>query len=195
LALDAWSSYCWDKRALWESQHDAMVNKDWITTTLGKGLTGQPLTLEQVPDWIKAHYQASHVEWFTRFQRNWSKQLIHFRTADTPMASQRWVHDFFGGVTGWRYTIPGVPFFYIIGFLGMITAIVLPTRMSGLHFAWVATVLGGLYVCCMVGVTNGRFRFVYEPFFLFYFFLFFDCVVSFCKGSRKPREASPACST
>jgi hypothetical protein len=111
------------------------------------------------------------------------------------MASQRWVHDFFGGINGWRYKMPGVPYFYIVGFLGMAAAIVSPSRFRGLHFALVATVLGGLYVCCMVGVTNGRFRFVYEPFFLFYFFLFFDSVAGLFKGSRKSGETSPACST
>jgi hypothetical protein len=59
----------------------------------------------------------------------------------------------------------------------------------------VATVLGGIYVCSMVGVTNGRFRFVYEPFFLIYFFLFFDVVTGFVRSRRQHREPAPACST
>ena len=61
--------------------------------------------------------------------------------------------------------------------------------------ALVATVLGGLYVCSMVGVTNGRFRFVYEPFFLIYFFFLFDCVADFWKESRDRWVDSRACST
>lgn len=195
LAIDAWSSYCWDKQSLWERQHDAFVGKQWMTTVLSRGLTGKAQTLEQIPDWIKAHHSSERVAWFTRYQRNWNKQLIHFRTADRPMEEQRWVHDFFGGVGHWLYTFPGLPYFYILGFLGMFAAMLRPPQLRAVHFALVATVLGGLYVCSMVGVTNGRFRFVYEPFFLIYLFFLFDCVADFWKALRDRRETSRACST
>ncbi|MDR3404066.1 MAG: hypothetical protein P4L99_16335 [Chthoniobacter sp.] len=195
LALDAWSSYCWDKRSLWDNQREAYTGKDWMANVLGRGLTGEPMTAAQIPDWLKAHYSAARVAWFTRYQKNWSKYLVHFRTPDRSMTEQRWVHDFYGGVGDWQHTIPGVPFFYIIGFLGMFAAVVRPSQLRPLHFAWVATVLGGIYVASMVGVTNGRFRFIYEPFFLFYFFLFFDCAADLWKSLRDRREASRACST
>ncbi|WP_348546363.1 hypothetical protein [Chthoniobacter sp.] len=195
LALDAWSSYCWDKRSLWENQRLAYTGKDWMIGVLGRGLTGQPMTTERLSDWLKEHYSEARVAWFTRYQKNWSKNLIHFRTPDRTITEKRWVHDFYGGVADWQHTIPGVPFFYIVGFLGMIAAILRPSPLRPLHFAWVATVLGGLYVASMVGVTNGRFRFVYEPFFLFYLFLFFDCAADYWKSLRDRREASRACST
>lgn len=195
LAIDAWSSYCWDRQSLLERQRDAFFVKDWMTTVLSRGLTGKALTLEQIPDWVKEHYSAGRVAWFTRYQRNWNKQLIHFRTPDRPMREKRWVHDFFGGVGKWVYTFPGLPYFYILGFLGMFAAMLRPPQLRAVHFAWVATVLGGLYVCSMVGVTNGRFRFVYEPFFLLYFFFLFDCVADFWKGLRDRRVTSRACST
>lgn len=195
LAIDAWSSYCWDKKSLWERQHGALIGKEWMTTRLSRGLTGQALTLEQIPEWIKEHYSAERVAWFTRYQRNWNKQLIHFRTADYPMKDRRWVHDFFGGINGWLYRFPGMPYFYILGFLGMFAAMLRPPRLRIVHLAWVATVLGGLYVCSMVGVTNGRFRFVYEPFFLLYFFFLFDCVADFLGSWRDRRVNSRACST
>jgi hypothetical protein len=195
LAVDAWSSYCWDKNALMESQREALTMKDWMTTELGHGLTGQPITLEQLHVWLKKHYNASSVEWFARYQKNWNKNLIHFRTPDRPLKEQRWVHDFYGGVADWHYTLPGVPFFYIVGFLGMVAAVLRPSQLRPFHFAWVITVIGGLYVSCMVGVTNGRFRFVYEPFFLIYLFFFFDCAADFWKTLRDRRVASRACST
>jgi hypothetical protein len=47
----------------------------------------------------------------------------------------------------------------------------------------------------MFGVTNGRFRFVYESFFLLYLFLFFDCVAGFWQDLRHRRENSRACTT
>jgi hypothetical protein len=195
LAIDAWSSYCWDKQSLWERQRDAFIGKEWMTTVLSRGLTGKAQTLEQIPDWVKAHYSAGRVAWFTRYQRNWNKQLIHFRTPDQPMKDRRWVHDFYGGVGHWLHTFPGLPYFYILGFLGMFAAVLRPPQLRAVHFAWVATVLGGLYVCSMVGVTNGRFRFVYEPFFLLYFFFLFDCVADFWKDLRDRRVSSRACST
>jgi len=192
LAIDAWSSYCFDKRSLWELQKEAltMQDKEWMTEVLGRGLTGQPLTLEGVSDWIRAHYRASRVLWFTGYQETWNQWLIFFRLPDREMAEERWVHDFYGGVPDWSHKVPGVPIFYIIGFVGMILSFVRPGDLRGFHFAWVATVLGGLYVCSLVGVTNGRFRFVYEPFFLLYFFLFFDVVAGFVKD-RQDRAKRP----
>ncbi|MEI9892867.1 MAG: hypothetical protein WDN28_02860 [Chthoniobacter sp.] len=195
LAIDAWSSYRWDKRSLWENQRTAYTARDWMVDVLGRGLTGQPMTAEQLPDWLKMHYSAGRVAWFTRYQKNWSKYLVHFRTPDRTLTEKRWVHDFYGGVGDWQHTMPGVPFFYIIGFLGMIAAILRPSPLRPVHFAWVATVLGGLYVASMIGVTNGRFRFAYEPFFLLYFFLCFDCAADFWKSLRDRRAASRACST
>jgi hypothetical protein len=88
-----------------------------------------------------------------------------------------------------------MPFYYLIGFLGMLVVFLRPGRLRAFHFAWVATVLGGLYVCSMIGVTNARFRFVYEPFILLYFFLFFDVTVDFVKNRFPHRESAPACST
>lgn len=195
LAVDAWSSYAWDKQSLWEKQRDAFKGKEWMTTVLGRGLTGQPVTLAQIPDWVKAHHHASKVEWFTRYEKNWNKNVFHFRTADRQLNERRWVHDFYGGVGDWRHTLPGVPFFYIIGFLGMFVAMLRPGPLRPFHFAWVLTVLGGLYVSCMIGVTNGRFRFVYEPFFFLYLFFFFDWAADFWKRLRDRRVASRACST
>jgi hypothetical protein len=117
------------------------------------------------------------------------------RLPDHGTLEERWVHDFYGGVPDWIHKVPGMPLYYIIGFLGMILAWVRPGGLRGFHFAWVATVLGGIYVCSMVGVTNGRFRFVYEPFFLLYFFLFFDAVTGFVKDRRQRRESAATCST
>jgi hypothetical protein len=195
LAIDAWSSYCWDKHALWVLQPEAMTMKDWMTLVLGRGLTGQSLTLDNVSDWVRAHYQAHRVLWFTGYQEQWNQALIFLRLPDRDMADERWVHDFYGGVPNWLHKVPGIPFYYIIGFIGMLLSFLRPGKMRGLHFAWVATVLGGIYVCSMVGVTNGRFRFVYEPFFLLYFFLFFDAVAGFVKDRRQSRKTAPACST
>jgi hypothetical protein len=187
LAIDAWSSYSWDKQSVWERQKEAFTMKDWMLGTLGRGLTGQALTADTVSDWIRANYRASWVLWFTNYQEKWNQALIFLRLPDQPMADERWVHDFYGGVPDWSHKVPGVPFYYILSFLGMLLALVRPSGLRGFHFAWVATVLGGLYVCSMVGVTNGRFRFVYEPFFLLYFFLLFDMAVGFWKERRAAR--------
>ena len=188
-------AYCFDRRSLWENQRDAYTMKDWMTLVLGRGLTGEPITFEQLPDWLRAHYRAGKVQWFTNYQTVWNQATIFLRLPDRPMTSLRWVHDFYGGVPDWEHTVPGMPFFYILGFVGMGVSLFRPTGLRPLHFAWVATILGGLYVASLAGVTNGRFRFIYEPFFLIYLSLLFDGVADFIKAARARREAASACST
>ena len=54
--------------------------------------------------------------------------------------------------------------------------------------------LGGLYAVSMVAVTNARFRFVYEPFVLIYFFLLFDCLADWgasWNAARRKRVDEP----
>ncbi len=197
LAIDAWSAYCFDKRALWELQRDAFTMKDWMTLVLGRGLTGQALAMDQVDGWLRSHDDPNRVHWFTNYQGGWNDVVTALRLPDKPMSSVRWVHDFYGGVPGkdWHHNLPGVPFFYIAAFLGMIVSIIRPSPLRPLHFAWVATMLGGLYLASMVGVTNGRFRFVYEPFFVIYLFLLIDCVAGFVKRTPIRTESPSACST
>ena len=103
LAIDAWSSYCFDERSLWQNQAEAFTMKDWMTLVLGRGLTGQSLTLEQVPEWFKAHYSASRVAWFTRFQTHWNKRRLSISACPTGRWSRRVGCMIFTAVSGnWR---------------------------------------------------------------------------------------------
>jgi hypothetical protein len=64
-----------------------------------------------------------------------------------------------------------------------------PARFQWVHIAWITTMLGGLYVASLIGVTNARYRFTCEIFFVLYFALLIEIVASwFFRG--KPGKAS-----
>jgi hypothetical protein len=108
------------------------------------------------------------------------------------MKQHRWVHDFFGGVPNPYSTLPGIPYFYIFAWVGMAAAIARWRRLGPVHLAWIVTMLGVWYISVMVAVTNGRFRFVYEPFCLIYLLLLVDCLLEWCT-SKQPREQPVPC--
>ena len=152
-----------------------------MTSVLSKGLTGKNRSPDEMQAWVRSHYDPERIAWFDRYQDAWNDALIYFRFPDKFMAQERWVHDFYGGVPNRKHTLPGFPYIYIIALLGMLVSVLRPARLGLLHLAWVVTMLAGLYVVSLVGVTNARFRFVYEPFVLLYFFLLFDCAVEYLR--------------
>ena len=188
LASDAWSAYAFDQESLGPEQQLAFTLKDWTATVIGIGLDIPNMTDEQARRWVTEHYDARKVAWFVKYQGLWNDVRIRFRLPDHQIKQWRWVHDLYGGVPNPLTTYPGLPIYFILSFLGMLAASLRPQRLGMIHAAWVITMLGGLYVVSMVAVTNARFRFVYEPFALMYFFLLFDCVADWCvswKASRR----------
>lgn len=188
LAIDARSSYAFDEDTLWRRQEVAMTRKPWMTAVLSKGLTGQQLSPDNVRAWIRSRYNPDRIGWFDHYQDQWNNALIRFRMPDKPMEQERWVHDFYGGVPDPKYTKPGIPYVYIIAFVGMLAAVWRRSQLGWFHAAWVTTMLIGLYLVSLVGVTNARFRFVYEPFVLLYFFLLFDCIADFFQSRALSRN-------
>ena len=83
--------------------------------------------------------------------------------------------------------MPGVPYAYPIGLAGLLMAILRWRRLGCLHLMWGGCLLSIMYIALMVGVTNGRFRFAYEPFILFYFLLFFDCLADAIQTLLQPK--------
>jgi hypothetical protein len=189
LAIDARCSYAFDAESLWRRQEVAATRKPWMTSVLSKGLTGKKRSADEMRAWVRSHYDPNRIAWFERYQEAWNDALIYFRLSDKPLTRERWVHDFYGGVPNRKYILPGIPCIYIIAFAGMLVAVWRPARFGWLHAAWVVTMLGGLYVVSLVGVTNARFRFVYEPFVLLYFFLLFDCIADWLQSRVANRRA------
>jgi len=172
------------RQAVLPNQVAAFTRSEWMTLVLGRGLTGQTLALDQIGPWVAQHHDPQRLIWFTSYQAFWGRQLTHFRLPDHPLGEKRWVHDFYGGIGNAHYMLPGIPWFYILAGVGMIVAVFRRTPAQAVHLAWVPTILGGLYVTAMIGVTNGRFRFVYEPFFFIYVVFLGDWLLGlFRRGS------------
>ena len=187
LAVDAWSAYCWNEHYLHQRQAEALTQKEWMAPVLSKGLTGKKQTPEELAEWVKAHFDVQRIQWFTDYQTLWNNAGLYCRTPDRPAAQERWVHDFFGGVPGGPRTVPGWPFFYPLALLGMAAAILRWRNLGCLHLMWAGCMMGIWYAAMMVGVTNGRFRFAYEPFCLLYFLLLLDILWDAGRSLRKPQ--------
>lgn len=184
LAIDAWSAYCWNEHYLHQRQWEALTSKSWMSEVLSKGLTGRKQTPEELRDYVTTRYSAERVQWFTDYQSSWNNLRIALRTADRPLKQARWVHDFFGGVPGGLPTMPGFPYFYMASAAGLLIGILRWRQFGALHLAWGGCLFSIMYAGLMVGVTNARFRFCYEPFFLLYFFLLLDCLWAAIRSKR-----------
>jgi hypothetical protein len=178
LAVDSWSAYQFNENAIQRDQVQAYeAGKDAaMFKYLEKGLSGQALDDAGMRAFIAAHYDPARVAWMGELQGAWNGALIWVRTADKPARHQRWVHDFAGGVPGGLQVMPGVPWFYPVAILGMLLAMVWPDPSRRVHLAWAPVMMAVWYAATFVGVTNARYRFVYEPFCFIYLCLLIDCV-------------------
>ena len=192
LAIDAWSAYCWNDLYLHQRQWEAYTREPWMSAVLSKGLTGRQQTPEELRPYVDSHYDATRVQWFTDYQARWNNAWIALRTPDFPLTHERWVHDFFGGVPGGEIMMPGIPYFYPIALAGLLLGILRWRHLGCLHLMWGGCMLSIMYIALMVGVTNGRFRFAYEPFLLFYFLLFLDCLASAILSNLPSDQLKPA---
>jgi len=183
LAIDVWSAYAYDFEALVLKQRHSATHRPWMLK-LSQRLTGQQSDREQMIAWVDSHYNPEHIAWLGRYQEAWNNARIRFRLPDRPMAQERWVHDFYGGVPDKHHTLPGLPYFYLSAFLGMTVVFFRPARFQWVHIGWIATMLGGLYVASMIGVTNARYRFACEIFFILYFSLLIEALAGWWVARR-----------
>ncbi len=183
LAIDVWSAYAYDADALVNKQRISATHRPWMLK-LSKRLTGRKCNREQMIAWVDTHYYPERIAWLGRFQGVWNDARIFFRLPDHPMTQERWVHDFYGAVPDKHRTMPGMPYFYFLALLGMTVTFFRPARFQWVHIGWIATMLGGLYVASMIGVTNARYRFTCEIFFVLYFCLLIEAVGRWWKSRR-----------
>ena len=192
LASDSWSAYQFTEAALHKDQVAAYMADKWIYEVLGKGMTGTVLDKTAMQDFIETHYDAGRVAWLGKLQAAWNNAIIWWRTADHPSRGRRWVHDFAGGVPGGLQMVPGVARFYPLALLGMLTAMVWPDPGRKVHLAWVPVMLAVWLAAMFVGVTNARYRFVYEPFCFIYVCLLTDCVARTMKRNSVSYSKRPS---
>jgi hypothetical protein len=192
LASDAWSAFAFDIEALVLKQRHSTTHRSWMLK-LSKRLTGQKSGREQMIAWVDSHYNPERIAWLGRYQEAWNNVRIRFRLPDRPMKQERWVHDFYGGVPDKYHTFPGLPYFYLLALLGMTICFFRPSRFQWVHIAWIATMLGGLYLVSLIAVTDARFRFACETFFVLYFGLLIEALAGWARAWRRapaPKDAA-----
>jgi len=114
------------------------------------------------------------------------------------MIKKRWVHDYVDGIPGGLEMNPGMPFFYILAFAGMVATMLRSGQLRESQIAWVLATLFVWWCATLVGVTNARFRFVYEPFCILYLFILLDCLCDWggrLFGSRSTKVEEKVCIT
>jgi len=190
-ATDGWSSGVFDEGYLDRHQKNAATRGKWMTQVLSKGLTGTQMDDMEMKSFIDAHYDPKRIQWFADYQKAWNFGMIALRLPDRPMIKKRWVHDYVPGVPGGLATNPGMPFFYILAFAGMLAMMLRSGQLREAQVAWILATLFVWWSATLVGVTNARFRFVYEPQCILFIFALIDCLWDWASrlvGSKAPKE-------
>jgi hypothetical protein len=188
-ASDGWSSGVFDQRALFKHQKNAVRRGEKLLRILSQGLTGSQKTKEEMNAFIDSHFSAERIRWFTDYQQAWNTAMISLRTPDSTPTKKRWVHDYIRGIPAGQDGSPGVPYFYMFALAGMVAAIG-RNHLRIAHLGWVCAMLFVWWSATLVGVTNARFRFVYEPFCILYLFLLLDCLCGWIGQLLQPKKES-----
>ena len=164
MASDGWASGAdFGPHALHEKQAQAVHRLGRWVDVLGAGLTGEKLDQAGMQQFVQTHYDPARMAWFTDYERAWSRLSIAVRLPDRPAVRPRWAHDFISMIPEPEKVIPGVPAYFILAWAGMLAAMSIPGPCRLVQTAWIAAMLFTWYVATMVGVTNARFRFAYDP--------------------------------
>jgi hypothetical protein len=164
LASDGWASGAdFGPHALLEKQPQAIHRLGDEMNILGVGLTGTQLDQAGMRQFVLAHYDPARMAWFTDYEKAWSSASIALRLPDHPAAQPRWAHDFISMIPDPETVIPGIPAYFLLAWAGMLAAIRIPAPLRLVQTAWLLAMLLTWYAATMVGVTNARFRFAYEP--------------------------------
>ena len=110
-----------------------------------------------------AHYDPARMRWFTEYEQAWSAWSIAARLPDRPAPQPRWAHDFISMIPHPENVMPGIPLYFLAAFAGMLAAVFIPSALRLVQAAWILAMLFTWYSATMVGVTNARFRFAYDP--------------------------------
>jgi hypothetical protein len=88
--------------------------------------------------------------------------------------------------------IPGWPAFFLLAAAGMIASFYPRDRLWRFHLPWVAAFVAVWLAVMLTGVVNSRYRFVFEPFCMFYAFLLLDFMANLRRGRPQPPSQSGA---
>lgn len=162
-------SLFFDNDMLFDKQREAYIGSLDRTLRLSRGLTGRAMTTEaELQQFIDTHYGA--VPWFNAWQQHWLDAVNHFRFADQRVPNPDWP------------TVPiyynGVPFYFLIGAMGLLAVMLRRGTLQPFHIAWGLTLLAFFYTIMLTANVRPRFRFVFEPFWFLYLALLVDCLAT-----------------
>jgi len=178
-ACDGWPSGAdFGEHALREKQFAAISRLHDEVNVLGVGMTGTKMDQAGMQQFARDNYHPDGMHWFTEYEKAWNIWSIAVRLPDRRASEPRWAHDFITmnqglpevipgtGQTVWHpeWVIPGIPAYFLAAFAGMLAAMLIPHPLRLVQTAWIPAMLFTWYAATMVGVTNPRFRFAYEPF-------------------------------
>jgi hypothetical protein len=129
-----------------------------------KGLVGRDLGSDaEIRAFLHAEYTPLEPDWFTALQKAWSEATLGLQ---------------WGSHGADKRFIPGWPAFCLLAAAGMLVSLVPRDRLWRFHLPWLAALMGVWFLVMLTGVVQPRYRFVFEPFWIFYIFLLPDFLSS-----------------
>jgi hypothetical protein len=151
-----------DNRWLFDKQREALTDGDEQTFRLSKRMIGYKVTDEAgFHQFIDQNY--GEVPWFNHYSDRWLDVVNRFRFPD-----EKYV---VGPLT---HTYPGVPYYFLIGAIGVIVMMLRRGTLQPFHIAWGLTLFGFFYVIMLTANVRPRFRIVFEPFWFLYIALLIE---------------------
>jgi hypothetical protein len=148
---------------IYDKQAGALGRRKFMTPLL-KGLTGRDLRSDQeIEDFLHEHYTPLAPDWFSALQEGWSRLTLGFQ---------------WGSHGADKRFIPGWPAFCLLAAGGMLASLIPRDRLWRFHLPWLTALVGVWLAVMLTGVVNPRYRFVFEPFWMFYVMLLPDFLSS-----------------
>ena len=169
-------------------QTGALVGRKNMKPIL-QGLTGRDLKdNEEVAAFLREKYEPYAPEarpfqhdwdWFGLLQGTWNRITI----------GCQWNAHWEG-----QRRIPGWPLFWLVAAAGMAASLISRDGMWRFHVPWVGSLMAVWFIVMLTGIVLARYRFVFEPFGIFYVFLLLDFLWSGVAGlanvRRNPRTVN-----
>lgn len=174
--IDADSGGTYEDYEFHEKQAFSLFAKPEVSQVIGPGLIGSPLTNpQQAQAFVEQHYDLKKVEWFNQLEDTWQDAVDYLHLPATAYSA--------------TYTLPGLPIYYLVGFLGAVLALFRPGAARLFHRGFVPVMFGVWFIVMLTAAVIPRHRFVWEPFWLLYGFYFVDGIFAliFFVRQRSPR--------
>ncbi|MEO8353130.1 MAG: hypothetical protein ABI680_15475 [Chthoniobacteraceae bacterium] len=149
-----------DSHWLFDKQREAFLDQQPRLARMEPRVTGHKLrTVEDINRFVDEHY--CELPWFNQLHDRWLLVTNGWRMQDDQYPHEGWPGQF--------HHHPGIPYYFILGGIGLITmAWRFRDPLRPFHAAWALTLLAFFFVIMLTANVRPRFRFVFEPFWFLY---------------------------